>query len=68
MNTSESEAFAMRTKIAQMEHDLRILADEVRAWRRFWYADEDDDESLQRAKEHKESVTNESNVLSRISE
>lgn len=68
MNTSESEAFAMRTRIAQMERDLQILAKEVRAWRTFWYAEQDDDESLQRRVEEAESVTNEMNVLNRISE
>lgn len=68
MNTSESEAFSMRTRIAQMERDLQILAKEVRAWRTFWYADEDDDESLQRRVGEAESETNESNVLNRISE
>lgn len=68
MNVSEAEAMSMRTRLAQLEHDVQILAKEVRAWRKFWYAEEDDDESLQRLVEEAESYTNQANVLNRISE
>lgn len=68
MNTSEAEAMSMRTRLAQLEQDVQILAKEVRAWRKFWYAEEDDDESLQRLVEEAESYTNQANVLNRISE
>lgn len=63
MNTSEAESFAMRTKLAQAEQDLKILAAEVRQWRRA----EGDDRALT-ALGQAIAATNESNVLARISE
>lgn len=68
MNVSEAEAMSMRTRLAQLEQDVQILAKEVRARRKLWYAEEDDDESLQRLVEEAESYTNQANVLNRISE
>lgn len=65
MNTSEAEAFAMRTKLAQAEQDLKILAAEVRAWRK---TEEKEDYDSLVALGEAIHATNESDVLSRISE
>ena len=63
MNTSEAEAFSMRTRLSQMEKDLKILAAEVGAWRK---AEWDNRELMTLS--NAIAATNESNVLSRISE